>query len=59
MVSVYNYDTIFKEGGINRLKAAGHLLAGQIKYYALGSGTSEASSKYIPITNDLPGRVTA
>ena len=26
---------------------------GKIKYYALSSGTSEAGSKYIPITNDL------
>ena len=26
---------------------------GRIKYYALSSGTSEASSKYIPITTDL------
>ncbi|HET9056435.1 MAG TPA: GH3 auxin-responsive promoter family protein [Chitinophagaceae bacterium] len=26
---------------------------GKIKYYALSSGTSEAASKYIPITNDL------
>ena len=26
---------------------------GQIKYYALSSGTSEAASKYIPVTNDL------
>ncbi len=26
---------------------------GKIKYYALSSGTSESSSKYIPITNDL------
>jgi hypothetical protein len=26
---------------------------GKIKYYALSSGTSEAASKYIPVTNDL------
>jgi GH3 auxin-responsive promoter len=26
---------------------------GKIKYFALSSGTSESSSKYIPITNDL------
>ncbi len=26
---------------------------GKIKYYALSSGTSESSSKYLPITNDL------
>src|SRR6201994_4944616 len=26
---------------------------GKIKYYALSSGTSEAGSKYIPITTDL------
>lgn len=26
---------------------------GVIKYFALSSGTSEASSKYIPITKDL------
>lgn len=26
---------------------------GKIKYYALSSGTSEAASKYLPITNDL------
>ncbi len=26
---------------------------GKIKYYALSSGTSEAASKYIPVTKDL------
>ncbi|MTW28588.1 GH3 auxin-responsive promoter, partial [Streptococcus pneumoniae] len=26
---------------------------GKIKYYALSSGTSEAASKYIPVTRDL------
>jgi hypothetical protein len=26
---------------------------GQVRYFALSSGTSEASSKYIPVTNDM------
>ena len=26
---------------------------GKIKYYALSSGTSEAASKYIPVTRDM------
>jgi len=26
---------------------------GKVKYFALSSGTSEASSKYIPVTNDM------
>lgn len=26
---------------------------GQVKYFALSSGTSEAASKYIPVTNDM------
>ena len=43
-----------KPGGIEHLKAYPDVCwPGKIKYYALSSGTSEAASKYIPVTNDL------
>lgn len=54
MVPIYNYDTIFKEWWHKSLEGEVDICwPGKIKYYALSSGTSEASSKYIPITNDL------
>jgi hypothetical protein len=54
LVPIYNYDSIYKEWWHKTLEGKPDICwPGKIKYYALSSGTSEASSKYIPITNDL------
>ncbi len=54
IVPVYNYNSIYKEWWHKTLEGKSDICwPGKIKYYALSSGTSEASSKYIPITNDL------
>src|SRR3954453_18996434 len=54
LVPVYNYNTIYNEWWHKSLEGKPDICwPGKIKYYALSSGTSEASSKYIPITNDL------
>jgi len=54
LVPVYNYNSIYKEWWHKTLEGKPDICwPGKIKYYALSSGTSEASSKYIPITNDL------
>jgi hypothetical protein len=54
LVPVHDYNKIYKDWWHKTLE--GHTdvcWPGKIKYFALSSGTSEASSKYIPITNDL------
>jgi hypothetical protein len=53
-VPVYNYNSIYKDWWHKSIEGKPDICwPGKIKYYALSSGTSEASSKYIPITNDL------
>ena len=53
-VPLYNYSKIYKEWWHRTLEGMPDVCwPGKIKYYALSSGTSEAASKYIPITNDL------
>ncbi len=53
-VPVYDYTRIYKEWWYKTLEGRPDICwPGKIKYYALSSGTSEAASKYIPITNDL------
>jgi GH3 auxin-responsive promoter len=54
LVPTHDYSTIYKQWWHRTLE--GHpdvCWPGKIKYYALSSGTSEAASKYIPITEDL------
>jgi hypothetical protein len=54
VVPTYNYNKIYNEWWHKTLEGKpGVCWPGKIKYYALSSGTSEASSKYIPITTDL------
>lgn len=54
LVPIYNYEGIYKEWWHKTLEGKPDVCwPGKIKYYALSSGTSEASSKYLPITNDL------
>jgi GH3 auxin-responsive promoter len=54
LVPTYDYNKIYKDWWHKTLEGHGDICwPGKIKYYALSSGTSEAASKYIPITNDL------
>jgi len=54
IVPLYSYSKIYKEWWHRTLEGMPDVCwPGKIKYYALSSGTSEAASKYIPITNDL------
>ena len=53
-VPTYNYSKIFKEWWHKTLQGKPDVCwPGVIKLFALSSGTSESSSKYIPITKDL------
>jgi hypothetical protein len=54
LVPVYNYEKINKEWWHKTLTGAPDVCwPGVIKYFALSSGTSEAASKYIPITKEM------
>jgi hypothetical protein len=54
LVPVFDYNKIYNEWWHRTLKGYANVCwPGKIKYYALSSGTSEAGSKYIPVTNDL------
>lgn len=54
LVPTYNYSSIYKDWWHKTLEGVPDVCwPGKIKYYALSSGTSEAASKYIPVTNDL------
>ena len=53
-VPAYNYNKIYKEWWYKTLEGQPDITwPGKIKFFALSSGTSEAASKYIPVTNDL------
>ncbi|MDQ3552202.1 MAG: GH3 auxin-responsive promoter family protein [Bacteroidota bacterium] len=54
LVPVHDYNKIYEEWGKQTLDGVPDVSwPGKIKYYALSSGTSEASSKYIPITRAM------
>jgi len=54
LVPVHNYNKIYSEWWKKTLEGSPDICwPGKIKYYALSSGTSEAASKYIPVTSDL------
>ncbi|HLP38437.1 GH3 family domain-containing protein [Lacibacter sp.] len=54
LVPVHDYNKIYKDWWHKTLEGNTDVCwPGKIKYFALSSGTSEAASKYIPITNDL------
>jgi len=54
LVPLFNYNKIYEAWWHRTLKGVPDVCwPGRIKYYALSSGTSEAASKYIPVTNDL------
>lgn len=53
-VPVHDYNKIYEEWWKRTLDGIPDVAwPGKIKYYALSSGTSEAASKYIPVTRDL------
>ena len=53
-VPVHDYNKIFKEWWFRTVARETFVSwPGKIKYYALSSGTSEASSKQIPVTSDM------
>jgi hypothetical protein len=54
LVPIHDYNKIYTEWWQQTVDGATDITwPGKIKYYALSSGTSEAASKYIPVTNDL------
>jgi len=58
-VPVFDYNKMHDEWWHRALKGERNVTwPGKIKYFALSSGTSEASSKYIPITNELNSKIT-
>jgi hypothetical protein len=53
-IPVYNYNKIFNEWWHKTTDGEKDVCwPGQVKYFALSSGTSEASTKHIPITRDM------
>ena len=54
LVPTYNYNKIYNDWWYKSLEGVPDVCwPGVIKFFALSSGTSEASSKYIPITKEL------
>jgi len=54
LVPVHDYNKIYERWWKKTLDGVPDVAwPGKIKYYALSSGTSEASSKYIPVTRDM------
>lgn len=54
LVPIHDYNKIYNEWWKKTLDGVSDVTwPGKIKYYALSSGTSEAASKYIPVTKDL------
>lgn len=54
LVPTYNYSKLYNDWWYKTLDGIPDVCwPGVIKYFALSSGTSEAASKYIPITKDL------
>jgi hypothetical protein len=54
LVPVHDYNKIHEEWWQKTLDGVPDVAwPGKIKYYALSSGTSEAASKYIPVTKDM------
>ena len=54
LVPTFNYDKLYNEWWYKTLEGTPDVCwPGVIKFFALSSGTSEAASKYIPVTKDL------
>lgn len=53
-VPIHDYNKIYKDWWQLSVKGAKNICwPGRIKYFALSSGTSEASSKHIPVTKEM------
>ncbi len=53
-IPVHDYNTIFKKWWYRSLNGETFVCwPGKVKYFALSSGTSESSSKQIPVTSDM------
>ena len=53
-VPTFNYNTMFRKWWYRVLNGEPFVTwPGRVKYFALTSGTSEASSKHIPVTSDM------
>ncbi len=53
-VPVHDYSKMYKRWWYRSLNGEPYVSwPGKVKYFALSSGTSEASSKYIPVTGDM------
>ncbi len=53
-VPVFDYNSMYKQWWYRALNGEAYVSwPGRVKYFALSSGTSEASSKHIPITQDM------
>lgn len=53
-VPIYDYKNLYREWWYRTLNNEPYVTwPGRVKYFALSSGTSEASSKHIPVTNDM------
>jgi len=53
-VPVHDYNSMFKNWWYRSLNGESYVAwPGRVKYFALTSGTSEASSKHIPVTPDM------
>jgi hypothetical protein len=53
-VPVHDYNAMFKKWWFRALNGESFVCwPGSVKYFALSSGTSEASSKYIPVTREM------
>ncbi len=54
VIPLHDYNKIYKDWWQLALKGAKNICwPGRVKYFALSSGTSDASSKYIPVTKDM------
>lgn len=53
-VPLHDYKSMYKRWWYRALNGETYVAwPGKVKYFALSSGTSEASSKYIPVTSDM------
>ncbi len=53
-VAMHDYQSMYKRWWYRALNGETYVTwPGKVKYFALSSGTSDASSKYIPVTDDM------
>ncbi len=53
-IPIHNYNKIYNDWWKQSTNGAKNICwPGRVKYFALSSGTSEAASKYIPVTKDM------